>query len=562
MIAADPCRPRPIWKQVYERLSEEVRGFEPGQRFHTSKEIAERYDVSVLTALKVLTELQRDGLVQKIPKRGTIACNTGRPFQVRAVLPSRTTLSQLLAESWCFKLHAGVQAAAQGMGAGFQVISQEHLRLLAHAEHTGFLILLSLEPENVVFLREQGIPFVLLHSPADQEDVFSVQPNLRKGAYLATSHLASLGHRRIAFISGPITWTTFLERFKGYQRALRAAGLPFDWSLVKESSGTDPAGDFQAIKELLALPKPPTAVFTANDHRALYLLDYCRLNGIRVPEELSIVGFDNLPETAVAQPALTTVDTRLEEVGHRGMEILRRLVDGNAPKLDDRAVIVQPQLVVRESTRAPSAPARARPARGFTLVELLVVIAIIAMLAAMLSPALRNARGQARRIACTNNLRQVHMTTLLYARDNNDVILDMPPFGHQLDHFRTYLSESQRKVMLCPEDKTPGFVGSPAFYSSYGLNAGYYGQPYGSTGCENRALAGLADNSKVILWLDTVPDPLTGTCRYHVYDEQNGNDRVGFRHAGGCNLVFCDGHVEWRKEPLPSGNTDPVLWGR
>ena len=107
-----------------------------------------------------------------------------------------------------------------------------------------------------------------------------------------------------------------------------------------------------ALKELLSLPSPPTAIFAGNDYRAMHLLEYCRENNLGVPEELSIVGYDNIAESALTSVPLTTIDTHLEELGARGVNLLMEMmVEGRKKTRKD--IVIKPDLVVRESSRPP-----------------------------------------------------------------------------------------------------------------------------------------------------------------------------------------------------------------
>ena len=103
---------------------------------------------------------------------------------------------------------------------------------------------------------------------------------MKKAGYLATKYLIELGHKRIGFITGPITSAWFLPRFKGYQKALRKARIPLDWNLMKETNGADKNQDELVMEELFSLPDPPAAIFAANDYRALHILDYCRKHNL------------------------------------------------------------------------------------------------------------------------------------------------------------------------------------------------------------------------------------------------------------------------------------------
>ncbi|MEJ3746176.1 LacI family DNA-binding transcriptional regulator [Actinomycetes bacterium KLBMP 9797] len=175
------------------------------------------------------------------------------------------------------------------------------------------------------------IPFVVLDTvgdaPADTHAVGSTQ---WRGGYLATRHLLDLGHRRIGMISGPLGFACSLARVGGYHAALREAGVPADPVLVR--SGVFQTGPGRALAhELLALPEPPTAVVAGNDLQALGVIDACYDRQLRVPDDLSVVGYDDQDAAAVAVPALTTVRQPLADMAEEAGRIVMRQIDRPTP---------------------------------------------------------------------------------------------------------------------------------------------------------------------------------------------------------------------------------------
>lgn len=147
------------------------------------------------------------------------------------------------------------------------------------------------------------------------------------GAKCATEHLLGLGHRRIAFIGGRDDLNSSRERERGYRAAMQDAGVEVDDALVRfgDYTGEPAAG---AVSEMLAEQNPPTAVFAANDLSAMGVLEAAAEADLRVPEDLSIVGFDNIPESALTTPALTTVEQPIQQMGERALTMLIDLLAG------------------------------------------------------------------------------------------------------------------------------------------------------------------------------------------------------------------------------------------
>jgi DNA-binding LacI/PurR family transcriptional regulator len=190
-----------------------------------------------------------------------------------------------------------------------------------------------------------AVPIVLIDGSPDAGKAL-VTADQHAGARLLTEHLLSLGHRNIWHVSGPNTWLDSVGRVEGWQAALRDAGiepLPViegDWS---------PASGYRAGHLLARIPEA-TAVFAANDHMALGIIRAMHELGRRMPEQLSIVGFDDVPEAAYLTPALTTVRLDFTEIGRQALQLLREQIDGGGPA---GTRVIQPVLVVRESATAP-----------------------------------------------------------------------------------------------------------------------------------------------------------------------------------------------------------------
>ena len=171
----------------------------------------------------------------------------------------------------------------------------------------------------------------------------------RSGADQAMRHLLTLGHRRIAAITGPRGWLATEERRAAYHTTLAAAGIQPDPEFeVASDYQVGPAID--AAATLLDLPEPPTAIFAFNDSIAIGALRAARDRGLRVPDDLSIVGFDDIEHATLVTPALTTVRQPLGELGRTAVNLLVRLLERTS---ETRHIELATRLVVRESTAPP-----------------------------------------------------------------------------------------------------------------------------------------------------------------------------------------------------------------
>ncbi|HHW15118.1 MAG TPA: LacI family transcriptional regulator [Firmicutes bacterium] len=212
------------------------------------------------------------------------------------------------------------------------------------------LILTSVQVEDrrIDLLEKAGIPFVLTAMPAGKR-FKAVEVDNVDGAVQATRYLAQLGHQRIAFINGNPTYLTSLARLEGYRRGLESVGLPFDSALVVEGDFTQ-AGGYAAGRRLLRAAQRPTAIFCASDLAAIGAMKAIREAGLEVPDDVSVVGFDDIAAAALAEPPLTTVRQPVQQVGATAAEMLIRLIQGH--RLARNQVVLPVELVVRSSCKA------------------------------------------------------------------------------------------------------------------------------------------------------------------------------------------------------------------
>jgi LacI family transcriptional regulator len=173
------------------------------------------------------------------------------------------------------------------------------------------------------------------------------------GAITATEHLLELGHRRIGFISGRADLESARLRERGYRLALERAGIAFDPALVR-SGAFDPELARQAARELLGPRQRPTAVFAANDVSAIETMRVADELALEVPGDVSVVGFDNVPASALAEPPLTTIDQSIQRIGQEAVRLLLGLIE-QQPEDGPQHIVLPTRLVLRASTAPPGA---------------------------------------------------------------------------------------------------------------------------------------------------------------------------------------------------------------
>ncbi len=205
------------------------------------------------------------------------------------------------------------------------------------------------DDRQLLELWEEGVPIVLLGQLPGTEIPFVDVDNVR-GARRAVEHLLDLGHRRIGIVTNaPPAYTASQQRLQGYREALRARGIPEDPSLIRHGAFDEESG-YRAMEALLELPDPPTAVFVASDLVAVGALAALRARGIPVPEQVAVVGFDDVRLARYVSPPLTTVHLPARDLGATAARLLLDwLEDGRPPQ---GGTLLATELVVRESCGA------------------------------------------------------------------------------------------------------------------------------------------------------------------------------------------------------------------
>lgn len=331
----------------------------------TIHDIAAEAGVSVATVSRVLNRKDhvapetRERIARIVRDRGYVVNRSARNLQ-----DGRTGLVGLLVPlvhpHYFSTIVAGASEALfeQDQRAVLSATEHKHdrevtlLDRLMHGMADGALVVLPEETsDELERLLDTNYRFVVIDPrlPLDAR-IPSVSAAHSSGAGDAVRHLLELGHRRIAAITGPRDWVATEERRRGYHAALASYGILPDPRLEIEADFEIPGGA-RAATRLLETAEPPTAIFAFNDNLAIGAIQAARAHGLRVPEDLSVVGFDDSEHASLITPTLTTVRQPLAEMGRTAVNLLRRLLDGQ--RVETLHVELGTRLVVRDSTAHP-----------------------------------------------------------------------------------------------------------------------------------------------------------------------------------------------------------------
>lgn len=314
-----------------------------------SRVLNNKYDVAEETAEKVQSIIHQMGYASSLAARGM---RSRRTNVIGLVVPD-------VASPYCHHILVGVNRAIARLDKHLIIYTsgnwskenidqneRSYVSLLNGGITDGLIVV---TPTATGFTTHA--PVVIVDPNNEAPDYPAVIATNREGSLAAMKYLTGLGHRRIGHISGRLNLISSHQRLQGYKDGLAAAGLPLDDCLIAIGDYTiDIAA--KCARELLTMANPPTAIFAANDMTAMGIYQVAHELGVRIPQDLSVVGFDNLHEAMFMNPPLTTVDQFMENMGTVATEMIVHLVD------EERSVenlrVFQTQLVVRDSCTLPN----------------------------------------------------------------------------------------------------------------------------------------------------------------------------------------------------------------
>jgi LacI family transcriptional regulator len=349
-----------FFENVYKQMSNE-RNPPKKRRGVTIKDVARASGVSCATVSRVLSgyefvrETTRNRVMEAVERLGYVA-----NLQARSLAGGHSQIIGLLVPN----LDTGyVGTITQGIDAelaraNYDVMlytSHRHpgkesfyVSAIANGLTEGLLLVAPLVPTTYLdALREQNFPYVLIDQADATDNSSVVEATNWQGAYEATHYLSQLGHTRIAFITGSLAIRSAIDRLRGYKAALVDCNIPVREELVIEGDYQQQTG-YEITKSLLqSVDPPPTAIFASNDLSAFGAMDAARECGLRIPDNISIIGFDDIPQASFVYPKLTTVRQPLEQMGQVAVKMLLEQIEDQSRS--PQRVALATQLVIRDS---------------------------------------------------------------------------------------------------------------------------------------------------------------------------------------------------------------------
>lgn len=332
------------------------------------RNIAREAGVSVTTVSRILNDIERNKVSEATRRRVLDIARTMRyrpNQQARSLVTRRppNTLglvvpyhSQFFRSFYFSEISCGAldMATTNGMDVNLLVLRDTHLEtyldFVAGNRVAGVILLgTAVDDDLLDVCRDSDLPFVVINNMAPTPNVDSVKSDNRGGAREMAHHLLRLGHTRIAFIAGPAGMLDAQERLQGYRDAHAEAGIPVDEDLILPGAFNEKSGR-EAMRILLTRKPRPTAVFAANDQSAIGALQVLKRERVRVPDEIAVAGFDDIPTAQYMEPALSTVHQSIYRLGEKAAEVLVSRISGGSNGTNQH--VIRTRLVVRESCGA------------------------------------------------------------------------------------------------------------------------------------------------------------------------------------------------------------------
>jgi DNA-binding LacI/PurR family transcriptional regulator len=377
MPSVDKKKPVPLYLQCADVLASRIRQkhYAVGSFIPSERDLSREFKVARLTVRRSLSELTQRRLLESVPGAGNrvvtmdraearalaIRCVTVRNVRPVSLSPFYADIfsgiEQETARSDCRLVFSAFEKSELWDANGKARVADARsraTRMMKEGGFSGVIFIDGVPDEFVLAVQKSGVPLVLADKSMSHPGVSSVMPDNTSGARDAARYLLDLGHRRIAFLAAPQD-PVVEARYHGFLKAHEEAGARFDSKLfIRGGYEIGPAQD--AMRRFLAGRSRrdlPTAVFAINDEAAIGVMKALQAQGLKVPADVSVIGFDDIAWASHAEPPLTTIRIQREEMGRLAANLLIRQIEAGAGKTPATKLLMQTELVVRKSCAKP-----------------------------------------------------------------------------------------------------------------------------------------------------------------------------------------------------------------
>lgn len=354
----DKTSPIPLYAQLEKALREKISsGMAPGEPLGTIDDICKSYGVSAITVKHSLHRLTASGIVKSIKSRGYFVKKTPSLESGTKIVAFSTFIGErTIVNPMYARLYEGAYSVLKANNFVLHIYSPEELlseNIYKNPDFYGFIVAGLRDPIFHSTLFSSNSRFIL----ADIHSEFypSILTDNKNGTMIAIEHLVKLGHRKIAVLKWDTKDETFAARFDEYKEVLTRNKIEIRNDFIFDEFKLPPYEKIKAMKKMLTAKDRPTAIFFTSDPQAQYYVPEIQKMGFRIPEDLSVVGFDDMEASYYMAPPLTTVKQPMFEVGRRAAQMLIDMKDDRRAFFSQKPVLVAPELVIRKSCAPPPA---------------------------------------------------------------------------------------------------------------------------------------------------------------------------------------------------------------
>ncbi|MFD0717291.1 GntR family transcriptional regulator [Paenibacillus sp. GCM10027626] len=352
----------PMYQVIMEELKQQIATgvLRPHDPLPTQIELARIYNTSEITSRRALSDLVQEGLIYRVRGKGSFVQEGAAGGVPRAMRTIYFVVREMAGQSFNHPFYAetlaGIQEVCEEHGVAFSIWDLASMGELPDDTNAGLILIPGayMELSRLEQWRSEGRRLVTIHYYFPHLNIPYVVVDNLTGGYLATQHLLSLGHKRIGII---LTGRSIMElnqefsfRLQGYRLALSQHNIPFDPEMVCVVDGPAESHEmgYEGLQRLIDKKERPTAVFTTSDYKAFGVMKAAREMGLRIPEDLSIVGYDDVVMGQYTYPNLTTINQNTKQLGRRAAEMLIFDLQNDANRFVKEEIV--PSLIVRDST--------------------------------------------------------------------------------------------------------------------------------------------------------------------------------------------------------------------